>query len=421
LDSKDVAGWSYVREKLKRRCVLAGDAFVLNEVDVAKAIGRGLRFQPNQSSGTQVGHEVVSEGRPGVFLDIPLLSSRLSWDVERLGVDSPSVSPEELTAASMALDREGWKEWGACIPRSFSVLPIREACQAACPFCFSHASISSEPLGVSGAKTVHWEEGLVYWSQRARSAGATRAVLTGGGEPLLLPRRVLEQTLRTLQPSFSSILLITNGLHPRATEAEFWHALESMGLTTVALSRHGLDDCGDARLMGLDCVPTAPVMAALRKTSIRLRKITVLQKNGVRSSDDVLAAIRRAAEQGFTDVCFKELYVAALSESLFASAESNRYSKENQVSLSVVLEAMEAVGAPLISRLPWGAPVFDYEGVRVAAYTEPSIAWERSSGLVRSWNYMADGQCFASLETMESRLQSPTSGRTSRHIPIIAE
>jgi hypothetical protein len=36
--------------------------------------------------------------------------------------------------------------------------------------------------------------------------------------------------------------------------------------------------------------------------------------------------------------------------------------------------------------------------MRVAAYTEPSLFWERSRGLARSWNVMSDGTCLASLE-----------------------
>jgi hypothetical protein len=60
-------------------------------------------------------------------------------------------------------------------------------------------------------------------------------------------------------------------------------------------------------------------------------------------------------------------------------------------------------------RLPWGAPVFtgqvDGRDVRVAAYTEPSLFWERTRGVARSWNVMADGSCLASLEDRGSRLE----------------
>ena len=52
--------------------------------------------------------------------------------------------------------------------------------------------------------------------------------------------------------------------------------------------------------------------------------------------------------------------------------------------------------------LPWGAPVYDVfvhgRPIRIAAYTEPSLFWERTRGIARSWNIMADGRCLASLE-----------------------
>jgi len=50
--------------------------------------------------------------------------------------------------------------------------------------------------------------------------------------------------------------------------------------------------------------------------------------------------------------------------------------------------------------------------VQVAAYTEPSVGWERAHGLVRSWNLMADGTCLASLEDPASAL-TPASSRSA--------
>ena len=38
----------------------------------------------------------------------------------------------------------------------------------------------------------------------------------------------------------------------------------------------------------------------------------------------------------------------------------------------------------------------------MAAYTEPSVMWERENGLLRSWNMMSDGSVLASLEDAES-------------------
>jgi hypothetical protein len=51
----------------------------------------------------------------------------------------------------------------------------------------------------------------------------------------------------------------------------------------------------------------------------------------------------------------------------------------------------------MIHALRWKGRV-----LRVAAYTEPSVFWERSRGMCRSWNLMADGTCYANLETAAS-------------------
>lgn len=58
------------------------------------------------------------------------------------------------------------------------------------------------------------------------------------------------------------------------------------------------------------------------------------------------------------------------------------------------------------SELPWGAPIFSgsYKGhhIQIAAYTEPSVYWERTNGICRSWNLLATGEVYASLEDKKS-------------------
>ena len=44
----------------------------------------------------------------------------------------------------------------------------------------------------------------------------------------------------------------------------------------------------------------------------------------------------------------------------------------------------------------------------IAAYTEPSVSWELAQGECRSWNLLADGRCYASLETKHSEINIRT-------------
>jgi hypothetical protein len=79
------------------------------------------------------------------------------------------------------------------------------------------------------------------------------------------------------------------------------------------------------------------------------------------------------------------------------------------VPLSLVTGFSDRHGFKVESRLPWGAPVYGSRWLgrllRIAAYTEPSLFWERAHGIARSWNVMADGRCHVSLEDRASEIK----------------
>lgn len=108
------------------------------------------------------------------------------------------------------------------------------------------------------------------------------------------------------------------------------------------------------------------------------------------------------------EITFKELYVATSEESVFFDRASNAWSRSHQVPLALAVAALRARGWSIASTLPWGSPIFrgalDGHALQVAAYTEPTVLWERAHGLSRSWNLMADGRCYASLEDRASEL-----------------
>lgn len=318
---------------------------------------------------------------------------------------------EDAMAASLHLQGSALRRYADTRPRSVSLLPVASACQARCSFCFSSASISSD----QAPARVPWDA-VTHWLERARAAGAERAVITGGGEPTLIP---FEQQLRLVSAcsaAFPKVVLITNahtlakGGH--ADRAERLAALSGAGLSVLAVSRHHQDDAVNERLMTL----RTPVSAVIdtwrterdRRPGLRMRLICVLQHGGVADADGVADYLSWAAALGVEEVCFKELYVSTSTESLYFERAANVWSREHQVSLSVVTGFAEQHGFALASRLPWGAPVYhgDWDGrtMRIAAYTEPSLLWERTNGIARSWNVMADGRCYASLEDRASEI-----------------
>ncbi|NTX17037.1 radical SAM protein [Myxococcus sp. CA056] len=343
-------------------------------------------MRPNDTTGTGIGWRWPAP-------EVPL--SGVAW-VDDAGALRPTLH-EEVTAQAFLLEDTGLAPWADCRPRSFSVLPVAKACQAKCAFCFSKASVSD----LARQRSVSLEEQL-HWADLARSRGAERAVITGGGEPTLLAPGQLRSLVRGLAERFPKTLLITNGAR---LDAEQLHALRDEGLTTLAVSRHGVTREDDARIMGL----SVDSGALARAFGLRSRAICVLQRGGVDDVARVHAYLERSAREGFHEVCFKELYVSSLSENAWAPSAVNRYCEANQVPLEVVLRAMDAWGFTKVTELPWGSPVFEGEVagrvLRVAAYTEPSVGWERTHRLVRSWNLMSDGSCLASLEDPASELR----------------
>ncbi len=311
---------------------------------------------------------------------------------------------EDAMARSLALHASAFLPWEAIRPRSISFLPIARGCQAACPFCFSEASASAE----QSQARVDWI-GVNHWLQRAMAHGAERAVITGGGEPTLMKRAELLQLVQVCRERFDKVVLITNGLALAAhgaTEAAQWLTeLHAAGLGVLAVSRHHVDDAANTALMKID-THTPALLRSQRPAGLRLRLVCVLQRGGVDSGTAIDHYVRWAAANGADEVCFKELYVSTSEESVWYAHGANEWSARHQVPLSLVHRWADAAGLREIARLPWGAPIYGGSiggrEMRVAAYTEPSLFWERRNGTARSWNVMADGRCLASLEDRAS-------------------
>jgi hypothetical protein len=211
------------------------------------------------------------------------------------------------------------------------------------------------------------------------------------------------------------VVLISNGVFLARLDDEARGRallqLEEAGLTVLSVSRHHPEPSRNAALMRLD-TGTERVLESFRTgrfRGLRPRLVAVLQRGGLDSEEDFAEYLAWAAAQGVDEVTWKELYVSTSEESVYHSRPSNLWSREHQVPLALATEWLQAQGWRRVAELPWGSPVYegavDGRRMRVAAYTEPSLFWERSHGLARSWNVLADGACYASLEDRHSRLE----------------
>lgn len=323
------------------------------------------------------------------------------------------LSIEEALARALRLLNPQMRSYAELAPRTLSVLPIARACQAKCMFCFSEASVSADI-----APSLAFLQRAEAVCQAAKARGAQRFVITGGGEPGLLKHAAMLELIAAGRRHFDKVVLITNGVHlarlDPASRRQRLLDYAAAGLGVLSVSRHQADPAENARIMGLD-THTERILASRaapedrqRLEGLRLRLICVLQKGGVQDEETLATYLDWAAGQGVRELCFKELYVSTTLESSYAGKPENQWSLENQVPLSTLTEFLARHGFTVAHRLPWGAPVLTglWRGqpLAIAAYTEPSLFWERSTGIARSWNLMADAVCLASLEDPASEV-----------------
>ncbi len=392
LDRRDLGIGIAKASGLLEKLGLPGDGLIALETRV---LGEVLR--PNARTGL------------GRYLQSPEIHLTRVHGVTTNGALVPW-SVEDAMAMALRVLHPNLLAYEVLRPRSVSLLPVARGCQARCAFCFSRASISADQA--SGTLDV---ESATFALGVGRRRGAERAVVTGGGDPGLLPFPRLLTLVRACADQFPhKTVLITNGAFLASLDEVARHdalrALADAGLTILSLSRHHPDVPANAAIMGLD-VGTERVLAslaAIRSRTLRPRIVTVMQRGGVETTEGLDALLRWTAERGVDELTLKELYVSTSEESVYHDRKANRWSRDHQVPLSLATRWFAEKAWPLLHRLPWGAPIHQatVNGVetRIAAYTEPSLLWERTAGVARSWNVLSDGACYASLEDRASRI-----------------
>jgi hypothetical protein len=293
--------------------------------------------------------------------------------------------------------------WADCSFLTCSVLPVRMACQCECPFCFSRSSVSSLE-----SATMPWSDAeLTAHFHWAAARGASRMVVTGGGEPLLRPHDCV-RAIRLAAGVFGEIALFTNGA--QLTEA-MAHELRSAGLSYLCWSRHAIEDSDNRLLMG-DAAPDANrLLANAEAASLPVRATCVMNTAGVADTAGVWSYIESFKARGVRQFTFKHTYVAN-ERSVFSSSLANVWSRNHQVQADPFADAGEVVGS-----LPWGPKIRRLQEVQVCHYFEPTPQWELRHRLARSSNLLSDGRVFASLEDETSLLHRLGSSTTTDASP----
>ena len=408
---------------------IEGDSLVAMEARLPPHVARAL--QPAASgvglffSGTQLpvervfplGSDTASAAAASTLLALEARSGA------GCAGDSWAWTVEDAMARALRLLTPRLTAYEDLRPLTVSVLPIANGCQARCAFCFSEASVSVEQRGAPRALS---DARVVEVLRAGRAAGAVRAVITGGGEPSMLPTARLEALVRACAAELPKVVLISNGYVwgaglarqvPDAAAAfdqrtAALRRLREAGLTVLAVSRHGPDSLSNTRIMALD-TGSDLIPPAAEAAGLTMRWVCVLQRGGVEDATSLRAYVDWAAASGVHELCFKELYVSSSAASRYYSHAANLWARERQVPLRLVVDWCDAHGFTKVAELPWGVPIYagTWRGapLSIAAYTEPSVVWERTNPghVARSWNLMASGECLASLEDAGSTVCLP--------------
>lgn len=278
--------------------------------------------------------------------------------------------------------------WHDCRYLTCSVLPVRLACNCQCPFCFSKSSLSA-----LRQDTVAWDQlDLERYFRFARERGASRLVITGGGEPLLRADAVLD-IVRRGKPFFDEIACFTNG---SLLTRDLAQRLADAGLSYLCFSRHHFDEALNRQLMGKAAPSLRQFFDAAGRLTIRATCVMAL--GNIDSERMVGQYIERLADFGVRQFTFKHTYVA-YEGSVFAASVEDRWAAEHRVNFDPFADQGEILGA-----LPWGPAIRRLGELQVCYYHEPTPAWEKEHQLCRSVNLLSDGTVFASLEDQSSRL-----------------
>jgi len=278
--------------------------------------------------------------------------------------------------------------WTRCRFLTCSVLPVRLACNLTCPFCFSRSSISA-----LRHDRIDWEAAdLEGYYAFACERGATRLVITGGGEPLLRADDVVRLVERG-RPFFPEIACFTNGTY---LTPELAGRLRDAGLSYLCYSRHHDDDTRCRELMG----PTAPTLEAFfhAAAGLKVRATCVMTRGYIDSPASVARYLQTLSHWNVHEFTFKHTYVA-YEGSVFRGSNQDRWAEANQVNADPFSGRGE-----VIARLPWGPAIRRLGERQVCYYYEPHPNWEKEHQLCRSINLLSDGSAFASLEDHRSRL-----------------
>lgn len=240
---------------------------------------------------------------------------------------------------------------------TFSILTGSAACNARCPYCVSKMT----PNMYTGLPLVNYRN-LRIACDLAEKAGATTAMITGKGEPLLFPSLV--QNMISACQRFPLIELQTNGILI-ARDATVVDAIKNwfnMGLTTVAVSivHWDAERNADIYTPGKETYDVEKLVDLLHDIGLSVRLCVTLLQGYVGDFAAVTEMIRTAKKWKVEQLTLTPVSAPETSR----HEETKRWVLDHQVDVGEIQSRLFEKGK-FIRVLPHGAAVLDVEGQNV--------------------------------------------------------
>jgi len=260
--------------------------------------------------------------------------------------------------------------------QTFSIVTGGTACNARCPFCVSRMTGDMDVANLKDPE-VNWRN-FRKACKLAAKAGATTAMLTGKGEPLLWTE-LITQYMEQLYESdlFPIIELQTNGLllptKPTSFETSGYDMFcrlrnwYSLGLTTVAISVVHWKPSKNKSIYtpNKEYFNLPAVIKTLHDVGFSVRLCCVMAKDYVDDFYDVKEMIEFTKEHGVEQLTFTPVSVPSMSEDQDATQWILDHYLDPTTDIEAIISGLILNGAMEIMQLPHGARVFDFHGQNV--------------------------------------------------------
>jgi len=278
---------------------------------------------------------------------------------------------------------------------TLSVVCGTSACNAGCPFCVSKMTTQAETV-----KRPNWRRCEVA-CELAKRSGVTTALITGKGEPTLVPKEI-SAYVRRLAVHFPLIELQTNGIMLAHEKDDRWiNEWACSGMTLICVSVVHHEKLINSDMMGYKGkeFELSTLIERIHKAGMSVRINCTAMKGGVETSDHIHDMIDFCACFDVEQFTIREVTAPDADERV-AHPGVAKWVHEHQLNQKdsdgakiagdlAIQRAVEELGGQKLLALPHGAMVYDVGGQNVC--TNNCLTDTLNPEEIRQLIYFRDG------------------------------